>query len=269
MNAFKTLCRPIIFADACHRTEGYGGIIMSAVGLDADQGLWPLAYSFASIEDESTWRYFCTMLKHAMGDHRFVIMSDRHGALLNVVESVFDKEYHAHCFRHITSNYGDVMNSLRFKKDQKDEGIRLLNKIAYSWDNFGYTRALNELGAFRPELLAWVEANHPEHWANAKFPFKRWGWLTSNPAESWNNWLGKHKLRNKNVYSFMKDHLIVVNRTMVIKTDACAAWKNNCERKIEKWLQKKVKMINDRGYDCVPAGNLKFMVFDANAGHWT
>ena len=149
---FIRACRPIIFTDACHRTTGHGGVLLSAIGLDADQGLWPLAYSFANKENNENWEWFMRRLKMQLGDHECVVMSDRNGSLITAVNLVFGEAKHSWCLRHLMKNFMDEMGRLHMKADQKKEGKKKLYKIAYAWDERAFRMGMADLGNFKPEL---------------------------------------------------------------------------------------------------------------------
>ena len=79
---------------------------MSAIGLDANNGLWPLAYSFAKCEDHENWRWFMQHLKEVIGDHQVVVMSDRHGSLITAIREYFGEHCHSFCYRHLKDSFG-------------------------------------------------------------------------------------------------------------------------------------------------------------------
>jgi len=45
ISSFKEHCRPIIGIDACHLKGLYKGVLMTAMGLDGNNGQFPLAYA--------------------------------------------------------------------------------------------------------------------------------------------------------------------------------------------------------------------------------
>ncbi|KAK8683730.1 hypothetical protein V6N13_039781 [Hibiscus sabdariffa] len=58
-DGFKAGCRPIICLDGCH-LKGYyggyyGGLLLAAVGMDANDSLYPLAFAVVEVESESSW----------------------------------------------------------------------------------------------------------------------------------------------------------------------------------------------------------------------
>jgi len=60
----------------------------------------------------------------------------------------------------------------------------MLYRVAYTLTLGAYNAALQELRAYKPELLQWVHDNEPEQWAEAKSSKKRCGRLNNNVIES-------------------------------------------------------------------------------------
>lgn len=52
-------CRPLIGIDGTHLKGNYGGILLSAVALDANNEIFPLAFAIVSVEDKENWSFFC------------------------------------------------------------------------------------------------------------------------------------------------------------------------------------------------------------------
>lgn len=55
-------CRPIVCIDACFLTGPYKGQLMAAVGLDANNGMWPVAYAVVEKETKKAWTWFLKLL---------------------------------------------------------------------------------------------------------------------------------------------------------------------------------------------------------------
>ena len=77
---FLSACRPILFLDGCHLKTQYGGILLSAVGMDPNDCIIPIAHAVVQREDTKAWRWFLTALKKDLGIVRsalWTIMSDK------------------------------------------------------------------------------------------------------------------------------------------------------------------------------------------------
>ncbi|KAK8613266.1 hypothetical protein V6N13_101033 [Hibiscus sabdariffa] len=54
-DGFKAGCRPIICLDGCHLKGHCGGHLLAAVGMDADDCLYPTTFAIVEAETESSW----------------------------------------------------------------------------------------------------------------------------------------------------------------------------------------------------------------------
>lgn len=54
-NALNNGCRPYIRLDGCNLKSKYGGVLLAAVGMDANNGMVPLAVAVCEIENTETW----------------------------------------------------------------------------------------------------------------------------------------------------------------------------------------------------------------------
>ena len=76
---FITGCRPFIGLDGCHLKGPYGGVLLSAIALDANNGLFPVAFSVVESERYDSWNFFIGHLAELIGHHAspLCFMSDQ------------------------------------------------------------------------------------------------------------------------------------------------------------------------------------------------
>lgn len=77
---FLLACRPIIFLDGCHLKTQYGGVLLSAIGMDPNDWIFPVAHVVVQSEDTKAWRWFLIALKQDLGINNtdlWTIMSDK------------------------------------------------------------------------------------------------------------------------------------------------------------------------------------------------
>ncbi|TXG63126.1 hypothetical protein EZV62_010120 [Acer yangbiense] len=73
-------CRPFIGIDGCHLKNRYGGMLLSAVGIDANCGMFPIAVCICEEETSESWGWFLEHLYwhlHVEGRRMPCFMSDR------------------------------------------------------------------------------------------------------------------------------------------------------------------------------------------------
>ncbi|CAN1120663.1 hypothetical protein LINPERHAP2_LOCUS335 [Linum perenne] len=60
---FISGCRKVICLDGCFLKTEYGGQLLSAIGIDANNGIFPIAYAVVRSEDEANWTWFLQTLR--------------------------------------------------------------------------------------------------------------------------------------------------------------------------------------------------------------
>ncbi|EPS66978.1 hypothetical protein M569_07797, partial [Genlisea aurea] len=61
---FKVGCRPLFGVDGCFLKGKYEGQILAAVGMDANNNIYPIAYAVVERENQETWEWFLNLVKH-------------------------------------------------------------------------------------------------------------------------------------------------------------------------------------------------------------
>ncbi|XP_012836375.1 PREDICTED: uncharacterized protein LOC105957010 [Erythranthe guttata] len=58
---FLAGCRPLIGVDGCHLKDKHGGVLLTAVGVDPNNNIYPIAYALVEKETRETWDWFLTI----------------------------------------------------------------------------------------------------------------------------------------------------------------------------------------------------------------
>lgn len=77
---FLSGCRPIICLDGCHIKTKFGGQLLTAVGIDPNDCIYPIAMAVVEVESFSTWTWFLDTLKTELGilnTSPWTIMTDK------------------------------------------------------------------------------------------------------------------------------------------------------------------------------------------------
>ncbi|KAK8673643.1 hypothetical protein V6N13_111964 [Hibiscus sabdariffa] len=82
---FKKFCRPIISLDGCYLKGSFKGEILSVVGRDGNNQIFPIAWALVEMENRDTWTWFLQNIQKDMnlGDgSNFTLISDTQKAYL-------------------------------------------------------------------------------------------------------------------------------------------------------------------------------------------
>ncbi|KAK2644134.1 hypothetical protein Ddye_019329 [Dipteronia dyeriana] len=116
---FSHLRGLFIGIDGCHLKGPYGGVILSAVALDANSGLYPLAYCICEGETLLSWSWFlrqlCCFLKYPE-DRLICFMSDRQKGVIGALKMYWPKASVRFCARHIYANFNTKYNGQKMRK---------------------------------------------------------------------------------------------------------------------------------------------------------
>lgn len=77
---FLAACRPVIFIDGCHLKTEFGGVLLTAIGMDPNDCIYPVAFAVVQVENTKAWRWFLTVLKEDLGivdTSLWTVMSDK------------------------------------------------------------------------------------------------------------------------------------------------------------------------------------------------
>ena len=81
VKGFVAGCRPVLGLDGCHLGGQYGGILLTAIGLDGNLQFFPVAWAIVEAECRSSWIWFLECINEALGKEfqlkSFTIISGR------------------------------------------------------------------------------------------------------------------------------------------------------------------------------------------------
>jgi hypothetical protein len=64
---FLSGCRPLICLDECHIKTKFGGQLLTTVGVDPNNCIFPIAMAYVEVEAKDTWIWFLKTLKEDLG----------------------------------------------------------------------------------------------------------------------------------------------------------------------------------------------------------
>ncbi|KAL4290503.1 hypothetical protein GQ457_14G019100 [Hibiscus cannabinus] len=161
--------------------KGYfGGTFLAAVGVYANDNIYPIAYAVVEAESQSSWDWFMSLLAVDL-------------EIEKAMTQVFPSAERRTCVRHLYSNFKNREN---FKgKNLKD----LLWKAARATYLKEFEDAMVELKAVSIKAFEWLNGKDLRKWSKSHFsPFCMSGMLLSNLSECFN------KARDKPILTLME-----------------------------------------------------------------
>ncbi|XP_019184805.1 PREDICTED: uncharacterized protein LOC109179765 [Ipomoea nil] len=178
-------CRKLIGVDGCHLKTKFGGQLLTAIGIDGNDSIFPLAYAIVEGETKDSWIWFLNFIKTDLEitreeEHQLTFISDKQKGLLPAFVEVFPYASHRFCVRHLHGN----MKLAGFQgKAMKDA----LWTAAKATTVNSFREAMLELRKLDEEAYQWLGDKHPSEWSRSHFtPFARSDALVNNISESFN-----------------------------------------------------------------------------------
>ena len=163
--AWKSCCRPVIGLDGCFLKWDLNGDLLAAVGRDADNRMYPIAWAVVRGENKDTWGWFVRKLKHDLGlefGKDLTVISDKQKGLVHAIELELPEAEHRMCARHIYANW----KKLGFSRS---EFKSLFWGVAYSYTEGEYKEKMRLVEAYDVVAHNELLKTDPERWCRAFF----------------------------------------------------------------------------------------------------
>ncbi|GKD52173.1 mutator type transposase [Tanacetum coccineum] len=158
---FKETRRELLGLDGAFMRGQYSGQMLTAMGMDANNGIYPVAYGIVESENQS---WFLTCLANDFDlytNSNFTFITDRQKGLIPTIAKLFPAVEHRFCVRHINEN----MNITWKGGDYKE----MLWKCATSTTVVRFEKNMAELKNYNKKAHEWLSKIPPEHWSRAYF----------------------------------------------------------------------------------------------------
>lgn len=156
--------REILGLDGAFMKGPYPGQVLNAVGLDGNNGIYPLAYAIVEAETKSSWSWFleCLGSDLDMGTNtNFTFISDRQKDLVPALAKVFPSAEHRYYVRHILDNM-----KLYWKGKPLKEHLWKCARAAIIPE---FNRAMAEFQKYNNQAYNWLKSIPAEHWSRSHF----------------------------------------------------------------------------------------------------
>ncbi|XP_071902754.1 uncharacterized protein [Coffea arabica] len=101
--------RPIIGLDGCFLKSPFGGQLLTALGTDANENMFPISFAVVEVENYDSWSWFLRELitQIGRGNKRvaYTFISDRQKGLVHAIEELFAESEHRFYLKHMFENF--------------------------------------------------------------------------------------------------------------------------------------------------------------------
>ncbi|GKB99806.1 mutator type transposase [Tanacetum coccineum] len=163
-DGFKAGGRDFLGLDGCFLSGPYPGQILTAVGVDPNNGIYPLAYAVVESESKDSWKWFLDCLGDDLELFRnsnFTFISDRQKGVIPAIAENFPNAEHRFCLKHI---YDNMKLSWRGKFYKE-----MLWKCATASTIQKFDKRMEEMKNHNLEAYEWLRKIPPQHWARSHF----------------------------------------------------------------------------------------------------
>ncbi|KAK0608510.1 hypothetical protein LWI29_031788 [Acer saccharum] len=252
-------CRPFIGVDGCHLKGPFGGVLLSAVSLDANSGLFPLAVCICEKETQESWEWFLNNLKIYLNypvGRNLTFMSDRQKGVITALQLHFPFAHRRYCARHIYANF-----KLSYKGDHYK---KLFLRATRSSNVFDFKSAMEEIGIINPAAKKWLEEIDSGHWSRFAFdPVIRCDHVTNNMIEAFNSMLGSHRaVSYLDLLEFIRR---MVMRKFNERKEECSKWTSVLSPRVHAKILKHSK--ESRSFTMIAAGNMEYELLGPTRGY--
>jgi hypothetical protein len=92
-DGFKVACRPVIGLDGCFLKGYYKGILLTTVGRDPNDNIYPIAMAVVEAQCKDSWCWFLETLVADLGPHDthgWTFISDRQKVIYSCMNYLFN-----------------------------------------------------------------------------------------------------------------------------------------------------------------------------------
>ncbi|GKB96416.1 heat stress transcription factor B-4-like protein, partial [Tanacetum coccineum] len=161
---FRPRRRDLLGLDGAFMKGPFLGQVLVAVGLDSNNGIYPLAYALVEAETKSSWCWFLQCLGDDIDLHpnsNFTFISDRQKGIILAIKTVYPSAEHIYCLRHIHENMKQGWCGQAYKD--------LLWRAASATNVRDFEKCMLELKTMNPKAHEWLNKIPAEHWARSYF----------------------------------------------------------------------------------------------------
>ncbi|XP_010553815.2 PREDICTED: uncharacterized protein LOC104823792 [Tarenaya hassleriana] len=249
---WKKHWRPVIGLDGCFLKWELKGELLSAVGRDANNRIYPIAWAVVRVEDTDSWTWFVRKLQADLDlgeGHNITILSDKQKGLLNAIEDILPFAHHRMCTRHICANWRKSFKDLELK--------RLFWAAANSFHEGEFQKHMEAVKNYNQLAYEALIRSRPKQWVRAFFSLdSKCDDVNNNLSESFNGSIREARMRP------MIDILESIRRQTMQRIAKRQRQSSSCITPFPPDVMDDIEVVRQRSVYCmaIPSGHGKYEV---------
>nr|XP_043639155.1 uncharacterized protein LOC122610227 [Erigeron canadensis] len=161
---WKECMRDLIGLDGAFMRGPYPGQVLTAVGVDSNNGIYPVAFAVVEAETRDSWTWFleCLGLDLELESHyNFTFISDRQKGLIQAIGNVFPSAEHRYCVKHIHENMKHHWRGKLYKD--------IFWRCATATTVPGFKATMAQMKRLNVDAYNWLRKIDPQHWSRSHF----------------------------------------------------------------------------------------------------
>nr|XP_043618355.1 uncharacterized protein LOC122590086 [Erigeron canadensis] len=161
---FRSASRELIGLDGDFMSGPFPGQVLTAVSVDSNNGIYPIAYAIVEAETLDSWTWFLANLGDDLElDSRsnYTFISDRQKGIIPALAKMFPSAEHRYCLKHIHENMKQKWRGQAFKNH--------LWRCATATIVQEFQRYMEEFKRYSEPAYNWLVKIPPQHWARSHF----------------------------------------------------------------------------------------------------
>ncbi|XP_010525342.1 PREDICTED: uncharacterized protein LOC104803158 [Tarenaya hassleriana] len=209
-DGWKMSCRPILHLDGTFLRGWMKDELLTAVGRDANDQMYHVAWAIVDVENKINWEWFLTLLVDDLNlgvGQGFTMVSDQQKGLIQAMKNILPYAEHRICAKHIYENWK--------KKHKGSENRISFWKTAKAYNQVVFDKCLEDLKILSPTVHEDLMRYSIFHWSRCSFTeFAKCDAVENNMGEAFNSTITD--AREKPIVEMLE----TIRRQVITKFDA-------------------------------------------------
>ncbi|KAJ9542857.1 hypothetical protein OSB04_029363 [Centaurea solstitialis] len=245
-------CRRFIGLDGCFLKTICKGELLSDVGRDANNQIYPIAWAVVEVESKYSWKWFLEYLIEDIGiidGLGVTLMSDQHKGLVEAVKDVLPLAEHRQCARHVYSNFRKKFNGIEYRS--------LFWAASKAGTPEEFERVMQEIKDLSRQAYDDLMERQPSTWSRAFFRTDvACDAVENGLSECFNSLIVSS--RRKPIITMLEEIRVFVMERISKMTEQASKWTREIRPVIWKKIEKNKELM--RFWHVVPSGGNMFEV---------